>query len=283
MNYDDEEEFYDEYEDEETEEEETEVVNLPDAPLLPTNEEALEHSIKKWETIAKALNEGKKITNYHAKSCALCQRNIKSFHCGDCPVALKSQTYGCQDTPWIQFSENPNYTNAIAEVEFLKSLRKPKPKTPNELLLEELKSKGINAKIDANNIVIDLTGILWCSSIATVIALVKKHNANMYIEDSAIKIHSVQEIIPGIKGGYQRVEEQTEKEILGKTSTTLDDTKIPFKDFFNGEKLEVKIVDDPDPEENHSHLEIYKDGKKLGYFHLSTARDKPIWQSFWKT
>lgn len=93
-----------------------------------TKIEALKKSIEKWENIA--YHGG---VDEHADNCALCQEYSS---CGGCPVEKKTGHSGCSCTPYTEWCDYIEYSNAegfkvfdeyskelaIKEIEFLKSL-----------------------------------------------------------------------------------------------------------------------------------------------------------------
>ena len=97
---------------------------------------ALEGSIDKWQKIVDYL-EGVKRINYNildvldrgGLNCPLC-RLLPYGDCSRCPVAIKVETDGCYDTPFMAFrnawhKKEPAEMREYArkELEFLKSLR----------------------------------------------------------------------------------------------------------------------------------------------------------------
>lgn len=95
---------------------------------LEAGEDPLELAIQKWQDIVDDKGE-----NQGTANCALCQKYFTAEHvnCGGCPVFAKTGVEGCADTPYEELEEmseeayyNPPKKIAIAELEFLKSLRK---------------------------------------------------------------------------------------------------------------------------------------------------------------
>lgn len=91
---------------------------------------ALEESIKKWESIASGENKEFPSTS----NCALCYEYKDKFtdSCFRCPVYKRTKKNGCINTPYSNAIEardifGPHSTKYLAaaqlEVEFLKSLR----------------------------------------------------------------------------------------------------------------------------------------------------------------
>ena len=98
---------------------------------LKAGEDALELSIEKWQDIANGTGPDLAIAN-----CALCSVYYETTrrgcqHCGKCPVSLVTHKLYCENSPYANYdrfwkSDEENLKWAKAEVEFLKSLRKPK-------------------------------------------------------------------------------------------------------------------------------------------------------------
>lgn len=100
-----------------------------------TREQALDLAIEKWELIADHAGE---VDNFGGRSCALCRlyyRDEEDDTCEGCPVWEKTGRSGCDGTPFEQYLENDKGDEseeskarlrqyALAEVEFLKSLKK---------------------------------------------------------------------------------------------------------------------------------------------------------------
>ena len=99
------------------------IVYIGDKPT--TEHDALELSIKKWEFIEQymTINPSRHVIN-NEESCGLCMLYSTgiSTSCIDCPVYKKTGHTGCRGTPWTGLVELAE--QAIAELEFLKSLRK---------------------------------------------------------------------------------------------------------------------------------------------------------------
>ena len=97
---------------------------------LLDGEDALELSIEKWEDIVEGKGEDLGATN-----CALCQKYIKK-ECVDCPVYKVTRKTACERTPYREYEIAQSLGKparllkklAQKEVDFLKSLRKPKRK-----------------------------------------------------------------------------------------------------------------------------------------------------------
>jgi len=88
--------------------------------------EALEKSIKHWETVV----EDPKGTLVGWRDCALCQLfntdSPPAVNCKGCPVADKVGAISCRNTPYENFRWNMTVENAQAELDFLISLREAK-------------------------------------------------------------------------------------------------------------------------------------------------------------
>jgi len=105
---------------------------------LKTGEDPLDLSIEKWERVVKHLSGSTRFKEYdrkvemEASNCALCFVYAR-YKCNGCPVK-KATGYGCcNKTPYESFREARRDQNlkgmrkaAVAELEFLKSLKKQK-------------------------------------------------------------------------------------------------------------------------------------------------------------
>ncbi len=84
---------------------------------LGKGEDPLELSIEKWQDIVDGKGE-----NNGGVNCALCELHL-FLDCKGCPIFLKTGLTSCGGTPYTWFI-HPSKEAAIAELEFLKSLRK---------------------------------------------------------------------------------------------------------------------------------------------------------------
>ena len=91
--------------------------------FCPTEENALDLSIQKWEFILNYLEtEGVIIRNGDSFTCALC---MMASNCVECPVKDASY-YGCEGTPWEFYIRACDIEEAKVyaqqEIDFLKGL-----------------------------------------------------------------------------------------------------------------------------------------------------------------
>ena len=83
---------------------------------LRRGEDPLEVSIQKWQDIVDGKGE-----DLGEENCALCKAYPRK-NCKGCPVAEKTGLLGCEGTPFCMSGSIEEI--ALAELEFLKSLRK---------------------------------------------------------------------------------------------------------------------------------------------------------------
>ena len=86
---------------------------------------ALEGSIIKWEGIVAGTRK-----DHGADDCPLCLLYMRSttpsnLECVGCPVRAHTGNRHCRQTPYMEYTDNPSKENAVAELEFLRSLRDP--------------------------------------------------------------------------------------------------------------------------------------------------------------
>jgi hypothetical protein len=81
---------------------------------------ALKGSIAKWEAIVDAMGEDDAAIN--CPLCSLFNTARTKNPCVGCPVRARTGLWGCENTPYIQYEDEPTTENAQAELDFLKSL-----------------------------------------------------------------------------------------------------------------------------------------------------------------
>ena len=95
-----------------------------------TEEEAIELSIQKWESIIYLTERGFKIrADGGPSTCGLCALFYHDVHCHGCPIYEETGLKGCVSTPhedWeiaVGIHCNSGLAQAREEVEFLESLK----------------------------------------------------------------------------------------------------------------------------------------------------------------
>ena len=101
-----------------------EVVTRGEFPT--TRKGAIRESIRKWEFIVNAIEEGKPAPDSYADFCALCNLYYGNM-CAGCPVSEATGDAYCSSSPheWYTFNARDWRTKlaaAVAEVEFLQTL-----------------------------------------------------------------------------------------------------------------------------------------------------------------
>lgn len=98
------------------------------------DDDPLEASIRKWETIVNACRKGYTINDGGPGTCPLCVEYIENDYgegreCEGCPIEEAGHQY-CQDTPYDDYFRARKFENLIGclnaakrEVEFLKNLQ----------------------------------------------------------------------------------------------------------------------------------------------------------------
>jgi len=105
---------------------------------LKAGEDPLDLSIEKWVDIVEHLNKITRFEEYNWRlelgsfNCALCQIYSR-YICNGCPIKKASGHSGCNETPhrsfhkaWLTKNLESMRKAAIAELEFLKSLKEQK-------------------------------------------------------------------------------------------------------------------------------------------------------------
>lgn len=219
-----------------------------------TDNEILDKSIEKWKTVKSKLEQGLSVSNVGRLSCALC---VGICDCEECPVYNKTKIVACIETPYdnLEFSCDDsviptpdNIKLAQDEIEFLESL---KTKETTKSLLYELNIKIIDLdirstiKLDTIRIITDQ--VITSYEFEQLIKLVLEYKASIYVYANEIII--------------QFPTDNRDALNIGQTNQ-----KLKFKEFL-GEEIELEVVN-PSESMVHNHLNIYKDGKLIGYMHL---------------
>jgi hypothetical protein len=157
-------------------------------------------------------------------------------------------------------------------VELLKSLA-PIVKSPIDLLYDDLVTVFGNdyvVKIEGCSAVEVERSTFYNCDLGNCIQLARKHKANFYISDNVVCFHDIgqQKVLP--------LEECIATET--KDSITFKALSVDSVNGFNGKEIELKKS--PGRNNDHEHLEVYKDGKYIGYFHI-TFLDCSNVQSTW--
>ena len=123
---------------------------------LEAGEDPLDLSIEKWADLIEHLNKITNLKEYDERlekgqyNCALCELYLDNT-CAKCPVKTATGSAECRKTPYRHFwcawiSENLEAMReaAIAELEFLKSLKKKFPKIKYILVKKYMKYERLN-------------------------------------------------------------------------------------------------------------------------------------------
>jgi len=125
---------------------------LNNAPLCDTLEEALEHSIQKWRTMAFLLEKGYNISNDGISSCALCRMFYRNTLCTGCPIKTATGYSHCSGTPWARYKDGITSQATIVAakefVSFLEGLRKTKKKDVIDEAMENFVESFVPCKGD---------------------------------------------------------------------------------------------------------------------------------------
>lgn len=85
--------------------------------MAGTLAQAWEKTIEKWKLIRDGY-----IPADAAPTCGLC--NLYIPYCKNCPIRIVTRGTGCQNTPYLKWCEFNSKANAIAELKFLKDVKK---------------------------------------------------------------------------------------------------------------------------------------------------------------
>ena len=85
--------------------------------MVETLAQAWKKTIEKWELIVNGYYPDGAIS-----TCGLC--NLYNPFCGGCPVRIIATGSGCVNTPFKKWCDSSSKDNAIAELEFLKDVKK---------------------------------------------------------------------------------------------------------------------------------------------------------------
>lgn len=123
---------------------------------LLKGEDPLDLSIEKWADLVEHLNKITNLKEYNERlergeyNCALCELYLDNT-CAKCPVKIATGFAECRKTPyrhfwcaWISEDLEEMREAAIAELEFLKSLKKKFPKIMYILVKRYMKYEGLH-------------------------------------------------------------------------------------------------------------------------------------------
>ena len=220
-----------------------------------TDKELLEQAIKKWQTIVEAAQEEHFIEEYGASTCACCAKYLDRHSCVGCPIYEDTGRSSCLGTPYENYNHRHSLENACAELEYLQNLYnrlyppelEPEPevfpviteKYRNEIILENK-----NYKVYVHNTFVVVEG------------KTPNHPKEVFIYTSG-----------DVDVNQRRVANRGE---LIQLIHLPEPSKPKFQQmtFTDFDEEQVTLVAKRG-RADHDHLFVIKDGKILGYYHIT--------------